>query len=218
MEATASFLERPPKCKRESPCSRSGPGDESRSAKPMEPRNQVSTQACESKLCTDPRTPYSPCFYNWNLPPTMTKRHQPRSPSEPWPVSWSAWTRRTLAARLVTLHRRLWESYVAKNAESQGLDKENQQLKNASRKRNDTQSATPWDMTSSCPTTRKHTRRSKKVSSGPWRIGRNPWSTPQMLASKMNTSRTAHTSKRGAFSFLLSCQEEQRITAEPPGQ
>ncbi len=35
------------------------------------------------------------------------------------------------AARLVALYRRLWESYVAKNAESQRLDKENQQLKNA---------------------------------------------------------------------------------------
>ena len=35
------------------------------------------------------------------------------------------------AARLVALYRRLWESYVAKNAESQRLDKENQQLKDA---------------------------------------------------------------------------------------
>jgi hypothetical protein len=35
------------------------------------------------------------------------------------------------AARLVALYRRLWESYVAKNADSQRLDKENQQLKNA---------------------------------------------------------------------------------------
>lgn len=35
------------------------------------------------------------------------------------------------AARLVALYRRLWESYVARNAESQRLDKENQQLKNA---------------------------------------------------------------------------------------
>jgi hypothetical protein len=34
------------------------------------------------------------------------------------------------AARLVALYRRLWESYVAKNAERQRLDKENQQLKN----------------------------------------------------------------------------------------
>ena len=33
-------------------------------------------------------------------------------------------------ARLVALYRRVWESYVAKNAESQRLDKENQQLKN----------------------------------------------------------------------------------------
>ena len=30
------------------------------------------------------------------------------------------------AARLVALYRRLWESYVARNAESQHLDKENQ--------------------------------------------------------------------------------------------
>ncbi|KAJ0380028.1 hypothetical protein COL922a_014018 [Colletotrichum nupharicola] len=35
------------------------------------------------------------------------------------------------AARLVALYRRLWESYVAKNADSQRLDKENQRLKNA---------------------------------------------------------------------------------------
>ena len=35
------------------------------------------------------------------------------------------------AARLVALYRRVWESYVAKNAESQRLDKENQQLKNS---------------------------------------------------------------------------------------
>jgi hypothetical protein len=34
------------------------------------------------------------------------------------------------AARLVALYRRLWESYVARNAESQRLDKENQRLKN----------------------------------------------------------------------------------------
>ncbi|OJJ65412.1 hypothetical protein ASPSYDRAFT_40219 [Aspergillus sydowii CBS 593.65] len=44
----------------------------------------------------------------------------------------------------------------------------------------------------SCPTTRKHTRRSKKASSGSWRIGRNPWSTPQIPVSrnKMDQSRT----------------------------
>jgi hypothetical protein len=47
MEATASYLERPPKRKRESSCSRSGPADESRGAKPMEPPNQDSTQVCE---------------------------------------------------------------------------------------------------------------------------------------------------------------------------
>lgn len=35
------------------------------------------------------------------------------------------------AARLVALYRRVWDSYAAKNAESQRLDKENQQLKNA---------------------------------------------------------------------------------------
>ncbi|KAL2869010.1 uncharacterized protein BJX67DRAFT_371013 [Aspergillus lucknowensis] len=79
MEATASYLERPPKRKRESSYSRSGPADESRGAKSMEPPNPDSTRA----------------------------------------------------ARLVALYRRLWDSYVAKNAESQRLDKENQQLKNA---------------------------------------------------------------------------------------
>ncbi|KAJ0418360.1 hypothetical protein BJY00DRAFT_302887 [Aspergillus carlsbadensis] len=86
MEATASYLERPPKRKRESSCSRSGPADESRGAKPMEPPNQDSTQD------------------------RILAAH---------------------AARLVALYRRLWESYVAKNADSQRLDKENQQLKNA---------------------------------------------------------------------------------------
>jgi hypothetical protein len=95
MEATAPYLERPPKRKRESSCSRSGPADESRGAKPMEPPSHNSTQVCESKLCTDPRAPYSSYFHSWHLPPTMRKRHQPRSPSDPWPVSWSDWTRRT---------------------------------------------------------------------------------------------------------------------------
>lgn len=89
------------------------------------------------------------------------------------------------AARLVALYRRLWESYVAKNAESQRLDKENQQLKNANASLSEEkkqQSAAPWNMTSYCPTTRKHTRRSKKASSGFWKIGRSPGSTPQTLA------------------------------------
>jgi hypothetical protein len=57
----------------------------------------------------------------------------------------------------------------AKNADSQRLDKKTSSSRTpmpASRKRNDRQSTVPWNMTSSCPTTSKRTRRSKKASSG----------------------------------------------------
>ena len=99
------------------------------------------------------------------------------------------------AARLVALYQRLWESYVAKNVNSQCLDKKNQSSRMpmlTSWKRNNRQSYIPWNVTSSCPTIKKYTRRLKKALLGSWRIGRNPWSTPQMLASrsKIDQSRT----------------------------
>ena len=47
MEATASYLERPPKRKRESSCSRASPADENKAAKPVEPRSQDLTQVCK---------------------------------------------------------------------------------------------------------------------------------------------------------------------------
>ncbi|KAL3468814.1 hypothetical protein BJX99DRAFT_265790 [Aspergillus californicus] len=116
MEATASYLERPPKRKRESSCSRSGPADESRGAKPMEPPNQNSTQleppANDEKAASAAES-FRP----------LARELERLDEKDPILAAQ--------AARLVALYRRLWESYVAKNAESQRLDKENQQLKNA---------------------------------------------------------------------------------------
>ncbi|KAL4805748.1 hypothetical protein BDV18DRAFT_165607 [Aspergillus unguis] len=116
MEATASYLERPPKRKRESPCSRSGPADESRGAKLMEPPNQDSTQlerSANNEKAASAAEPFRP----------LARELERLDEKDPILAAQ--------AAGLIALYRRLWESYVAKNAESQRLNKENQQLKNA---------------------------------------------------------------------------------------
>ncbi|KAI3105144.1 hypothetical protein CBS147333_7123 [Penicillium roqueforti] len=85
------------------------------------------------------------------------------------------------AARLVALYRRLWESYVAKNTESQRLDKENQQLKNANaslseEKRRAECRSLEYDILVSY-----YKEAHQKIEEdiiGSWRIGRSPWSTP----------------------------------------
>ncbi|CEL11767.1 hypothetical protein ASPCAL14864 [Aspergillus calidoustus] len=116
MEATASYLERPPKRKRESSCSRSGPADESRGAKPMEPPNQDSTQP-------EPPTNNEKVASAAESFRPLARELERLDEKDPILAAQ--------AARLVALYRRLWESYVAKNADSQRLDKENQRLKNA---------------------------------------------------------------------------------------
>ncbi|CEL11971.1 hypothetical protein ASPCAL15065 [Aspergillus calidoustus] len=116
MEATASYLERPPKRKRESSRSQSGPAEESRGAKPMEPPNQDSTEleppANDEKVASAAES-FRP----------LARELERLDKKDPILAAH--------AARFVALYRRLWESYVAKNADSQRLDKENQQLKNA---------------------------------------------------------------------------------------
>ncbi|KAL3470092.1 hypothetical protein BJX99DRAFT_251462 [Aspergillus californicus] len=110
MEATAPYLEQPPKCKRESSCSRPGPADESRGAKPMEP--PLEPPANDEKAASAAES-FRP----------LARELERLDEKDPILAAQ--------AARLVAPYRRLWESYVAKNAESQRLDKENQQLKNA---------------------------------------------------------------------------------------
>ncbi|OJJ52151.1 hypothetical protein ASPSYDRAFT_95850 [Aspergillus sydowii CBS 593.65] len=107
MEATAPYLERPAKRKRESSCSRSGRADESRGAKPMEPPNHNSTQLephANDEKVSSAAEPFRP----------LARELERLDEKDP-----------ILAAQAARL------SYVAKNAESQRLDKENQQLKNA---------------------------------------------------------------------------------------
>ncbi|KAJ1713249.1 hypothetical protein NYO67_4610 [Aspergillus flavus] len=116
MEATAPYLERPPKRKRESSPSRSGPADETRGAKPAQPRNQDPAQL-------DPSTHDEKMASAAESFRPLTRELERLDEKDPILAAQ--------AARLVALYRRLWESYVAKNAESQRLDKENQQLKNA---------------------------------------------------------------------------------------
>ncbi|EAW11472.1 uncharacterized protein ACLA_091700 [Aspergillus clavatus NRRL 1] len=116
MEATAPYLEHPPKRKRESSLSQSGPANESRGAKPIESPNQDSTQP-------EPPTNDEKVLSVMESFRPLARELERLDEKDPILAAQ--------AARLVALYRRLWESYVAKNAESQRLDKENQQLKNA---------------------------------------------------------------------------------------
>ncbi|RJE20419.1 hypothetical protein PHISCL_07251 [Aspergillus sclerotialis] len=94
MEATASYLERPPKRKRESSCSLAGPADENRAAKPVEPRNQDLTQLeppANDERVASAAEPFRPLARE-------LERLDERDP-----------ILSAQAARLVALYRRLWE-------------------------------------------------------------------------------------------------------------
>ncbi|KAI3120215.1 hypothetical protein CBS147326_9563 [Penicillium roqueforti] len=91
-----------PKRKRESSCSRSGPADESRGAKPMEPPNRNSTQLgppTNDEKVASAAEPFRP----------LTCELERLDEKDPILAAW--------VARLVALYWRLWESYVANNAE-----------------------------------------------------------------------------------------------------